>query len=141
MFKVIKIETKYVFSTNEYLKGIKFVIYDVTVEKNSLLDIISYFKKNHILFHEENGCIKFRIAAIDKKNIKKFNEIDATLEKNDKIKIALAFDEAVTDIKLFGIGYEKDALTPEGTKIRFLIRDELLLATKLNEYLSVTNDG
>jgi hypothetical protein len=47
----------------------------------------------------------------------------------------------VTDSKLFGIGYEKSGMSEEGTKIRYLIRDELLHATKLHDYLTVNKDG
>jgi hypothetical protein len=141
MLKIAKITTSFKTSDYKYLKEFKFIVHDVYVEKNSLDAIIPYFKKNNVDFAVIDEKVKFRIAAIAKEYVEKYIDMTSTLDKKIKIKIALEFDKSVTDEKLFGIGYEKDGMTETGTKIRYLIRDELLMATGLDSYLSVNDDG
>jgi hypothetical protein len=141
MFKLSKISSKIIPASSSKLPNIKYVVYDLLIEKNSLGKVIPYFEKNNVLFDEQKGNLKFRIAALTQASAKAFNKIDASLDNKNKIQVALAFDKKVTDRKLFGIGYEKDAMTSTGTKIRYLIRDELLALSGLNKYLSVDKNG
>ncbi|GHU49316.1 hypothetical protein FACS189459_0520 [Bacilli bacterium] len=135
------VESFIIQSKHKLITGINFIIYDISIDSKVLVEIIKYFKKNKINYDDFDGYIKFRIATIEPKYIKKFNKQIENISSKEKTEIALSFDKQVTLPNLFGIGYEKDGMTPEGTKIRFAIRDMLLKISGLDKSVSITKDG